>query len=252
VQAKSTTTRFTTTDTVDPVALCRLRIFWPAVPARPGVRNVQARPQNSTLAAAIVTGIVDWFDAITTGCELAIAACPSAGSLPFSVLSVVSVAAPDGRGRLVALTGCVACQNVPVTGVEGIDAIETGCVACQKVPVTAVVGALVTCTANVPALVTAWLGTETNETGCVDWKNVPVTGCEAGKLETLTAPLIGCVPCQNVPETGTGVARSSVSVSGPVTGCEGTAARLTGCVSARSAFAWRSDRMASRRAISVA
>lgn len=25
-------------------------------------------------------------------------------------------------------TGCVACQNVPVTGVEGIDAIETGCV----------------------------------------------------------------------------------------------------------------------------
>src|ERR1035437_1911881 len=34
-------------------------------------------------------------------------------------------------------TGCVVCQNVPVTGVVGIAAMETGCVACQKVPVTA-------------------------------------------------------------------------------------------------------------------
>ena len=45
-------------------------------------------------------------------------------------------------------TGCVVCQNVPVTGVDGIDAIETGCVACQNVP----------------------------DTGCVTWKNVPETG----------------------------------------------------------------------------
>src|SRR5438105_2259723 len=69
----------------------------------------------------------------------------------------------------VPLTGWVACQKVPVTGVDGIDAIETGCVACQKVP----------------------------ETGCVDCQNVPVTG-----VEGIEARETGCVDCQKVPETG--------------------------------------------------
>src|SRR5579872_6267875 len=51
--------------------------------------------------------------------------------------------------------GCTACQNVPVTGVDGIEAIETGCVACQNVPVTGVDGI------------------EAIETGCVACQKVP-------------------------------------------------------------------------------
>jgi hypothetical protein len=52
----------------------------------------------------------------------------------------------------------VACQNVPVTGVVGIDAIETG-----------------------------W----------VVGKNVPVTACDAGKFETDTVPLTGKAVARN-------------------------------------------------------
>ena len=33
-------------------------------------------------------------------------------------------------------TGCVLCQNVPVTGVDGIEAMLTGWVDCQNVPLT--------------------------------------------------------------------------------------------------------------------
>ena len=39
-----------------------------------------------------------------------------AGILVLRAASVVSVAAPAGRGNAAALTGWVACQNVPLTG----------------------------------------------------------------------------------------------------------------------------------------
>src|SRR5208282_4829059 len=97
------------------------------------------------------------------------------------------------------LTGCVACQNVPVTayvdgkletvtepsapeyGQEPVSETdcpdqETGCVVCQKVPVTGVVGMV------------AML------TGCVACQNVPLTGTvpeteTAGELVTFTETL---------------------------------------------------------------
>ena len=42
--------------------------------------------------------------------------------LPIALLPVANA------GNVVRLTGWVACQNVPVTGVVGIVAIDTGCV----------------------------------------------------------------------------------------------------------------------------
>lgn len=83
------------------------------------------------------------------------------------------------------LTGCVACQKVPVTGVEGIEAMLTGWVACQKVPVTAVVGALSTATCKL--LPVPWVAVTVPEIGCVACQKVPLTGC---------------VVCQKVPVTG--------------------------------------------------
>ena len=54
--------------------------------------------------------------------------------------SPVAVAAPVGRGRLVALIGCVACQNVPVTPIAGaVPMLTVGAAAnAGSVPVIAV------------------------------------------------------------------------------------------------------------------
>src|SRR5678815_4580421 len=59
---------------------------------------------------------------MTTGIDPAIVPCPLTGMRAWkpesvrSVASVVSVAAPEGSGSDVALTGCVAWQNAPDTG----------------------------------------------------------------------------------------------------------------------------------------
>jgi hypothetical protein len=87
----------------------------------------------------------------------------SAGSVKTSTSPILFV--PAGRvGRLARDTGCVACQNVPVTGNV------------PPAPVTVQVPAWVAWVANVPALVTAWDGTLASDTGCVACQNVPVTG----------------------------------------------------------------------------
>ena len=45
------------------------------------------------------------------------------------------MAAPLGNGSEAAETGCVACQNVPVTGTESSVAIVTRCVPASRLPV---------------------------------------------------------------------------------------------------------------------
>src|ERR1035437_7090975 len=61
----------------------------------------------------------------------------------------------------VPLTGCVACQKVPLTGwVVWKNVPDTGCVACQKVPVTGVLG--------MEAMLTGWGACQNvTETGTV-------------------------------------------------------------------------------------
>lgn len=98
------------------------------------------------------------------------------------------------------------------------------------------------CTANVPALVTAWDGTEASDTGWVACQNVPVTGVVgAVASDTGTAEALSCVsvspPVVTVPDTGTGVARNSVSVS-PVVGVSAVTSSLDNVTARLEALAF--------------
>jgi hypothetical protein len=74
---------------------------------------VNVSDRVATVPPDILTGIADWFEAITTGVEFAIVVCPSAaGSWPEIVDDVelivawlAAVDAPVGSGKLAALTG---------------------------------------------------------------------------------------------------------------------------------------------------
>jgi hypothetical protein len=67
----------------------------------------------------------------------------------------------------VPLTGCVACQNVPVTGVDGIEAIETGTAAARS-----------------------WASVSGPLTGCVACQKVPLTGSGLPELTSLAVPSV--------------------------------------------------------------
>ena len=69
---------------------------------------------------SVLTGVIDVIPWMVMTSDDADPAVPSAGCL-------ADVAAPDGSGKDAAETGCVACQNVPTTGIpDWSDEITTG------------------------------------------------------------------------------------------------------------------------------
>jgi hypothetical protein len=156
---------------IDPAAL-----FVPSVGTRASHASSERRVDNVASVAAPVgsgseafdTGMVDWFDAMTTGLDVAIVPWPWVGVFVFIAKSVASVAAPPGSGNATADIGCVAGRFVTVTLVCGLETVtvpETGCVA-----------------------------------GKFETATVPETGCVAGRLETVT--LVVGFDTVTVPATG--------------------------------------------------
>lgn len=120
----------------------------------------------------------------------------------------------EGDAVTVPLTGCVPGKLPTVTANVGCDvegttctaaATETGCVACQNVPLTGTVTPLAS-TLNVGAELA----------GCTNTGNANVTACDPGKLPTDTVPLTGCVPGQKVPLTGCTTADPSTKIATPL------------------------------------